>query len=111
MMSAAARFHRHHARGPLQSKTGDRLPFHSPAKHNPPLAIQTDQAANFLAHFFPQAEDGIRSACEEHFDFLGYTFGPHYSMRTGRQYIGNSPSKKSVAKIKKNVGDLLVPSN
>jgi hypothetical protein len=32
-------------------------------------------------------------------------------MRTGRQYIGNSPSKKSVAKIKENVGNLRVPSN
>jgi RNA-directed DNA polymerase len=53
----------------------------------------------------------LRNACREHFDFLGYTFGPHYSMRTGREYIGKSPSKKSVAKIKKNVGDLLVPSN
>jgi RNA-directed DNA polymerase len=53
----------------------------------------------------------LRNACREHFDFLGYTFGPHYSMRTGREYIGTSPSKKSVAKIKKNVGDLLVPSN
>jgi RNA-directed DNA polymerase len=32
-------------------------------------------------------------------------------MRTGREYIGKSPSKKSVARIKANVGDLLVPSN
>ena len=53
----------------------------------------------------------LRNACREQFDFLGYTFGPHYSMRTGRWYIGNSPSKKSVAKIKENVGDLLVPGN
>ncbi len=53
----------------------------------------------------------IRNACEEHFDFLGYTFGPHYSMRTGREYIGYSPSKKSLGKIKENVGKLLVPSN
>jgi RNA-directed DNA polymerase len=53
----------------------------------------------------------LRNARREHFDFLGYTFGPHYSMRTGREYIGKSPSNKSVAKIKKNVGDLLVPSN
>jgi len=53
----------------------------------------------------------LRNACRERFDFLGYTFGPHYSMRTGREYIGKSPSNKSVAKIKKNVGDLLVPSN
>jgi len=53
----------------------------------------------------------LRNARRERFDFLGYTFGPHYSMRTGREYIGKSPSNKSVAKIKENVGDLLVPSN
>ena len=53
----------------------------------------------------------LRNAGREHFDFLGYTFGPHYSMRTGREYIGTSPSKRSVAKIKENVGDLLVPGN
>jgi RNA-directed DNA polymerase len=58
-----------------------------------------------------EKKTSLRNACREHFDFLGYTFGPHYSMRTGREYIGKSPSKKSVAKIKANVGDLLVPSN
>lgn len=58
-----------------------------------------------------EKKTSVRNAREERFDFLGYTFGPHHSMRTGREYIGYSPSKKSVAKIKKNVGDLLVPSN
>jgi len=53
----------------------------------------------------------IRNAREERFDFLGYTFGPHYSMRTGRKYIGYSPSKKSVSRIKEKVGNHLVPSN
>jgi RNA-directed DNA polymerase len=51
----------------------------------------------------------IRNAGGEHFDFLGYSFGPHYSMRTGR--IGYSPSHKSVARIQQKVGDLRVPSN
>jgi RNA-directed DNA polymerase len=58
-----------------------------------------------------EKKTSIRNASREQFHFLGYTFGPHYSMRTGRQYIGYSPSKKSVARIKQNVGDLLVPSN
>ncbi len=53
----------------------------------------------------------VRNAGGERFDFLGYTFGPHYSMRTGREYIGYSPSKKSVGRIKENVGKLLVPSH
>src|SRR6202163_3283445 len=58
-----------------------------------------------------EKKTSIRNAARESFDFLGYTFGPHYSMRTGREYIGYSPSKKSVARIKEKVGDLLVPSN
>jgi RNA-directed DNA polymerase len=58
-----------------------------------------------------EKKTSIRNACEERFDFLGYTFGPHYSARTGREYIGYSPSKKSVARIKEKVGEVLVPSN
>lgn len=58
-----------------------------------------------------EKKTSVRNARRERFDFLGYTFGPHHSMRTGREYIGYSPSKKSVAKIKEKVGDLLVPSN
>src|ERR1019366_3091340 len=58
-----------------------------------------------------EKKTSVRNACEERFDFLGYTFGPHYSMRTGQEYIGYGPSKKSVARIKEKVGDLLEPSN
>jgi RNA-directed DNA polymerase len=58
-----------------------------------------------------EKKTSVRNARVERFDFLGYTFGPHYSMRTGREYIGYSPSKKSVARIKGKVGDLLVPGN
>lgn len=58
-----------------------------------------------------EAKTSIRNAGRERFDFLGYTFGPHYSRRTGREYIGYSPSNKSVNEVKKNVGDLLAPGN
>jgi RNA-directed DNA polymerase len=58
-----------------------------------------------------EKKTSVRNACQERFDFLGYTFGPHYSLRTGQPYVGYSPSNKSVARIKQNVGDLLVPSN
>lgn len=58
-----------------------------------------------------EKKTSIRNARVERFDFLGYTFGPHYSLRTGQEYIGYSPSKKSVARIKEKVGNLLVPSN
>jgi RNA-directed DNA polymerase len=58
-----------------------------------------------------EKKTSVRNAREERFDFLGYTFGPHYSMRTGREYIGYSPSNKSLDRIKTKVGDLLVPGN
>ena len=58
-----------------------------------------------------EKKTSLRDAQCESFDFLGYTFGPHYSGRTGREYIGYSPSKKSVARIKEKVGDHLRPSN
>ncbi len=54
-----------------------------------------------------EKKTSIRNARQERFDFLGYTFGPHISPRTGREYIGYSPSKKSVDRIKQKVGDLL----
>jgi RNA-directed DNA polymerase len=53
----------------------------------------------------------IRDARKERFDFLGYSFGPHHSRRTGREYIGYSPSQKSVNRIKEKVGEHLKPSN
>jgi RNA-directed DNA polymerase len=58
-----------------------------------------------------EKKTSIRNARGERFDFLGYTFGPHYGMRTGRKYIGYSPSKKSVNRIKEKVGNHLVPGN
>ena len=36
---------------------------------------------------------------EEKFDFLGYTFGRCYSPKTGRAYLGSTPSKKRVQRI------------
>ena len=58
-----------------------------------------------------ERKTSIRNAGKEQFDFLGYTFGPHFSRRTGREYIGCSPSKKSVNRIKEKVGEHLKPSN
>jgi len=39
----------------------------------------------------------------ESFDFLGYTFGPMYSPRTGGRYNGAQPSRKAVASIRKHI--------
>ena len=36
---------------------------------------------------------------EEKFDFLGYSFGRCYSPKTGRAYLGTTPSKKRVQRI------------
>src|SRR5262249_3497262 len=36
---------------------------------------------------------------EEKFDFLGYTFGRCYSPRTGRAYLGTTPSKQRVQRV------------
>ncbi len=54
-----------------------------------------------------EKKTSIRDARQERFDFLGFTFGPHISPRGGGRYIGYSPSKKSVSRIKQKVGELL----
>ena len=53
----------------------------------------------------------LRDARCERFDFLGYSFGPHRYRKDGHWYLGASPSKKSVQRLKDKVGDLLVPGN
>jgi RNA-directed DNA polymerase len=58
-----------------------------------------------------ERKTSIRNARKERFDFLGYTFGPHFSRRTGREHMGCSPSKKSMNRIKETVGEHLTPGN
>ena len=58
-----------------------------------------------------EAKTSIKQARQESFNFLGYTFGPHRYKKDGHWYLGASPSKKAVARIKEKVGELLVPSN
>jgi RNA-directed DNA polymerase len=58
-----------------------------------------------------EKKTSIRKARQERFDFLGYTFGPHINPRGGGRYIGYSPSKKSVGRIKQKVGELLERRN
>ena len=45
------------------------------------------------------------------FDFLGYTFSPMYSPRTGGRYHGARPSRKAVASIKNSIRVALRPGN
>lgn len=42
---------------------------------------------------------------QQHFDFLGYTFGRCYSHKTGRAYLGTRPSSKSVRRLKRAISE------
>ena len=56
-----------------------------------------------------EAKTSVKQARRERFDFLGYTFGPHRMRTNGHEYLGASPSKKSISKLRQKVGDVLVP--
>ena len=56
-----------------------------------------------------EAKTSLKDARNERFDFLGYTFGPHFRRKDGWQYLGASPSRKSVQRVKDKVGELLKP--
>lgn len=58
-----------------------------------------------------EAKTSVKDARKEPFDFLGYTFGPCWHRKEGYRYLGASPSKKSVQRLKTKVGELLVPGN
>ena len=58
-----------------------------------------------------EKKTAVRDARRERFDFLGYSFGPHHYRKDGHWYLGASPSKKSVLRLKAKVSDLLVPGN
>jgi RNA-directed DNA polymerase len=53
----------------------------------------------------------LKNARKDRFNFLGYSFGPHCYKGNGKWYLGASPSKKSVQRLKTKVGNLLVPGN
>ena len=51
----------------------------------------------------------VRNARHERFDFLGYSFGPHYCRKDGHWYLGASPSKKSVQRLRAKERGLFAP--
>jgi RNA-directed DNA polymerase len=53
----------------------------------------------------------IRNGRKEHFDFLGYTYGPERDRKKGRWYLGAKPSKKAVRRLKEKVRAQLRESN
>ena len=58
-----------------------------------------------------EGKTSIRNARSEHFDFLGYTFGPAHWPLDGRWYLAARPSKASVKRLKGRVRALLAPGN
>jgi RNA-directed DNA polymerase len=58
-----------------------------------------------------EAKTSLKDARKERFDFLGYSFGPHWFKKNGKWYLGASPSNKSMQRFKTKVGDRLVPAN
>jgi RNA-directed DNA polymerase len=58
-----------------------------------------------------EAKTSVKNARKASFDFLGYTFGPQRYRKDGHWYLGASPSKKSVQRIKTKIGDMLKPHN
>jgi RNA-directed DNA polymerase len=58
-----------------------------------------------------EAKTTVRNARQERFDFLGYSFGPHHYRKDGHWYLGASPSRKSVQRLKARVAEILIPAN
>ena len=71
----------------------------------------TRQVMTKLGLALNEAKTAVRDARREPFDFLGYTFGPHRYRKDGHWYLGASPSKKSVLRLKAKVSDLMVPGD
>lgn len=53
----------------------------------------------------------VVNARTQRFDFPGYSFGPHCFRKTGHWYLGASPSKKSVGRVKAKVNEVLHRGN
>ena len=56
-----------------------------------------------------EEKTSVKDARRESFDFLGYSLGPHRYRKDGHWYLGASPSKKSVLRIKTRIGEILRP--
>ena len=71
----------------------------------------TQQVMTKLGLTLNEAKTSIRKTRQESFNFLGYTFGPHRYRKDGHWYLGASPSKRSVSRLKPKVRNILRPSN
>ncbi len=53
----------------------------------------------------------VRNGRKEHFNFLGYTFGPMVFPKTGAWYLGAKPSDKAAKRLREKVKGLLKRGN
>ena len=53
----------------------------------------------------------IRDVRMESFDFLGYTFGPVVYRKTGWKYLGITPSRKQIRRLKESLRTVMRPGN
>ncbi len=71
----------------------------------------TEAVMTRLGLMLNESKTSLKDARTESFDFLGYTFGPHRFRKDGHWYLGASPSRKSVERLKAKVGSVLMTSN
>jgi RNA-directed DNA polymerase len=71
----------------------------------------TRQVMTCLGLTLNETKTKLKEARRESFDFLGYTFGLLCYWRNGQKYLGASPSKKSVARLRAKVNAVLMPGN
>ena len=71
----------------------------------------TRQVMTRLGLTLNEAKTSVRDGRKESFDFLGYSFGPQRFRKDGHWYLGASPSRKSVARLKLKVRGLLRPGD
>ena len=79
------------------------------AEHAFGMTAWTKDVMTRLGLTINEAKTSLKDARDERFDFLGYSFGPHRRRKDGWQYLGASPSRKSVQRVKDKIGDLLKP--
>jgi RNA-directed DNA polymerase len=78
--------------------------------HADEALVWTRQVMTRLGLTMNEAKTTVRNARQERFDFLGYSFGPHHYRKDGHWYLGASPSRKSVQRLKERVGEILITS-
>src|SRR5438105_3845274 len=58
-----------------------------------------------------EAKAKQKEAGQDSFDFLSNRLGPQHYRKTGREYLGASPSKKSLARLRQKVNGVLASDN